>query len=698
MKSRDRNVGTLICLSLLALLAACGGGSGASPTSSVASTPLAMQGAVHGGQQPVTGAQITAYAAGNGGFGSSAVALACTQTNSSGNFSFGGPAALSCSGSSLPTSFSCPSATCPSASAEIYLVASGGNPGLAAGTNNAALQLLSALGPYNQTSSSTFVNITELTTVAAVYSLAQMMGATSSGCVNCTLNLGNRLQAALDIGAKSPWLESAFARADSLVNISPSGPGTALPANGASACVGSFWTEQNCGALLTLNTLADSLAACVNTAGASSSACTQLFCVATPGATFSGSTCTPPSGGSVPQNTLQSALAIALNPGLVPASGVYSMAGAIPAFTPTLTTAPNNWTLSLNFSGAPITSGGYIAIDAAGNVWVAGDYYVTGMTRTLARLSKFNNTGTLLSPPSGFDYSSATSPDGGGTVGVAIDASGNVWVLSNYGTLSKFSSEGVLLSPTAGYTGGGLCIPGGLAIDSAGNIWVANSNDGTSSNANAFLPCSNIGAGRVSEFDSNGVALSPAGGYADGSPAGVHPGYFGIAIDSSGSVWTVDGINHVLRKFNSSGTALTPAGGYQGGGLSGLGYSAIDGLGNLWIADGGIFNGSVGANAASEFSNSGAPMSPLGGYTGGGMGYPQAVAIDGANNVWLASYGTLTELNNSGVPLSPSGFFANYAETALAIDGAGNVWSGGSELIGAAVPVRSPLIGPPQSP
>ena len=681
MNSHMHPTRILICLSLAGLLAACGGGSGTSspPAASDGSTANAMHGAVHGGQQPVTGSQVTAYAAGNGGFGSSAVPLACTQTDSSGSFSFGGPGAVSCSGSSLPNTFSCPSATCPSAAAEIYLVASGGNPGLAAGTNNTALVLLSALGPYDQTSASTFVNVSELTTVAAVYSLAQMMGSTSSGCLNCGTGISGRLQGALDIGAKSPWLENAFARAASLVNVSNSAPGASLPT--ASACSGTS-QPPNCAALTKLNTLADSLAACVNTAGASSSACRQLFCVATPGATFSGTTCTPPSGGAIPQNTVQSALAIALNPGQVPASGVYSLAGSIPAFAPTLSTVPNDWTLALQFSGGGVSSPTGIAIDAAGNVWVSDMTFLGSATKGL---SKFNNLGVPLAPE-GFG-----NPGSGGVqnYAVAIDASGDIWVSANEvppGAVRKFSNSGAMLSPPSGYTAGGMCSPGAIAIDSSGNAWVSNGCAGN--------------PGRISEFDSNGVALSPASGYADGSPAHTSANLQGIAIDESDAVWFGDNFNGLVRKMNASGTPLTPPGGYSGGGTFQPYALAIDASGNVWIAN----NNSTGG--VSEFSGNGVPLSPLGGYTGGGLlNGALSIAIDGAGNAWVAS-GGLCELNSSGLPLSPSTGYAAGVDSSggIAIDGAGNVWVAGyqtsniTEIIGAAAPVKTPLIGPPHVP
>ena len=56
-------------------------------------------------------------------------------------------------------------------------------------------------------------------------------------------------------------------------------------------------------------------------------------------------------------------------------------------------------------------------------------------------------------------------------VGIAIDASGNIWVTSSHdNTITKLSPTGETIGEynTAGET------PFGIAIDSGGNVWVAN--------------------------------------------------------------------------------------------------------------------------------------------------------------------------------------------------------------------------------
>ena len=114
-----------------------------------------LTGSVHAGQTAVSGATIQLYAAGNTGHGSQATALLPTDvtTGANGKLIF--------------------NYICPSASTLIYLVAIGGNPGLSAGTNNAALAMMAALGACGSLGSSATVFINEVTTVASVFALAQ---------------------------------------------------------------------------------------------------------------------------------------------------------------------------------------------------------------------------------------------------------------------------------------------------------------------------------------------------------------------------------------------------------------------------------------------------------------------------------------------------------------------------------------------
>jgi hypothetical protein len=201
----------------------------------------ANSGTVMGGLVPITGSTIQLFAVGTTGDGSASTPLltgAAVLTDGSGNFS-------------LPTF------TCPAPGSLVYITATGGNPGLAAGTNNAAISLMSALGACSTVTSAKPIVINELTTVASVFALETYMTSPTA--------IGSSAADAAD-------LANDFASVNELVDTTKgTTPGPALPANESVT-------------VPTLNTLADILAACVETAGGvagDGSPCGNFFAAAT---------------------------------------------------------------------------------------------------------------------------------------------------------------------------------------------------------------------------------------------------------------------------------------------------------------------------------------------------------------------------------------------------------------------------------
>ena len=173
-----------------------------------------------------------------------------------------------------------------------------------------------------------------------------------------------------------------------------------------------------------INTVADVMHDCVGSAGATSTACHNLFTCVVPGAKPGAgdiAPCTPPAGARVPTDTLAATLDIVRNP-VNNVAVLFTLVSKTPPYLPKLSAAPNEWNVC--------------------------DHDKSG---------------------GGMD-----EPDS-----VAIDARpGNAWV-ANFGPLSysvtEISPAGTFLSGAKGYTGGGLSAPAAIAIDPAGNAWVANS-------------------------------------------------------------------------------------------------------------------------------------------------------------------------------------------------------------------------------
>jgi streptogramin lyase len=112
-----------------------------------------------------------------------------------------------------------------------------------------------------------------------------------------------------------------------------------------------------------------------------------------------------------------------------------------------------------------------VATDQGGNVWIA-NYYGNS-------ISEVNTCGKL----------EVDAAMGGGLVrpqGIAIDGAGTVWVANYQGnSLSELGSSssataGMLLSPSTGFgADASLLAPYGVAIDASGNLWVTNSGKNT---------------------------------------------------------------------------------------------------------------------------------------------------------------------------------------------------------------------------
>jgi streptogramin lyase len=451
-----------------------------------------------------------------------------------------------------------------------------------------------------------------------------------------------------NIGAASTnatGLANAFLVAGNLANVSTgTAPGAALP---PTLAVSSS----------KLNTLANALTACA----AIASDCGPLFAAATP------------AGGAAPSNTLDAAWSIARHPANNVAA-VYAIAVGSTLFSPALSAAPPDWMLYLALTGGDLGSPTTIGVNSGGTVWAA-DY--------VGAISAFSPAGVPLATD-GFT--------GGGlneSFGLAVDSSNRIWVTneqspgavnSGLGTLTELSATGELLSGGSGIFPGLISFPYAIAADSNGNMWIANYFGST-----------------VTLLNSSGVSLSGSNGWGSGSvqlPVA-------IAVDASHNAWVANNANNTISKVTADGSqAITVACCDIPGGI------ATDQSGYVWVAN-------YAASSVSQVSTGGTVVSS--GYTGGGLDHPSSIAVDGAGTVWVANYrgNSISELAGStasspGEALSPSSGFGTDAPMegpfGIAVDASGNLWLSGYinnvlvEFAGAAVPVRTPVTGPPQAP
>ena len=635
-------------------------------------TGPALYGTVMAGTQPVAGASVSLYATGASGYGSASSLVYAPNTN---------PAIITDANGkfTLPAGYSCPQAT-----SEMYLIATGGSasPGL----SNPSLALMTALGPCGALSSSPVV-INEVTTVASAWAVSRFAANPLSTGLTTYLNIGAP-------GSNVTGLANAFAQTYNLVDI---GAGKALftvPAGNANVP----YAE--------LNTLADILNACTVTGGGTAGDGTPCGILLEDANPYRGQPFVPYSG--VPTDTLQAAFEIAQNPAFglqgsaytIDGQDLFPLATLASPFQPSLTKTPADFSIALNFTGGgglqSTTTVNDFAVDASGNLWMTD----SGGNSVI----EWGNLGAAISPSTGLKAASLSHPGA-----FALDASGNLWICDQNG-ITELYSWGVEAQQSP-FSGGGLLQGNScqsIAIDGLGNVWATSRNS-------------------VSKFDSFGNPLSPASGFtiptSPANPALVASILPQLAIDDANNVWL--GVSAPLIYLNTLSLAelsnttgvpnyLTPqpvtgiaSNFVNTQSLQDQSQIAVDASGGVWIPDD---NGNLGTvNRVPAYAGLGTTDVLTTIYAGNGVGgsllsSPRGVAIDGAGNGWVGSIG------NSGQSIPPSvirfnssGSAYGFSSTALAnrpqsiaIDSTGNVWvllnnNTINEFMGVATPAVVPL-------
>ncbi|MCL4479778.1 MAG: hypothetical protein M1381_11925 [Deltaproteobacteria bacterium] len=289
-------------------------------------------------------------------------------------------------------------------------------------------------------------------------------------------------------------------------------------------------------------------------------------------------------------------------------AGIASYEGAL--FTYTWTTSTEGWVVTGNGQTATITAPCQYPSTGAISVTVSDNYGDTASSSLSVSTSLVTHI-----------YQVGNVPNG-----IALDASGNIWVVNSHdNTVSKLDSSGSIIGtyPVGGAT------PADIAIDRSGNLWITNI------------------------YSATVTKMSPSGSIIATYPAGTYPA--GIAIDSSGNMWIANSWSNYITRLNSSGSILGTF--YSGKYPAGM---AVDASGNLWIAN---YQG----NSVTELSPSGSIIATV-----AISDSPSGIAIDSYGNIWVPN-------NTSVIKLSPSGsiqgtFPIGAGLHNVAIDSSNNLW------------------------
>jgi hypothetical protein len=661
---------------LLALLASsavltvgCANMSSTAPDANPFSSPATIKGSVHGGNQPVIGATVTLWFAGQTGPGGAPTKAATTTTDSLGSFGFvqGTP------GDGTTDNYVCPTS---GGSPLVYVTSQGGNTQNNGSTtqNNSAAAFIALYGDCSGIGASSFVYMSEVTTVATMAAVQQFFNPNDDSIR--ADGTGQQRLIMLNIPKTVALLANA---ATGLANAS-----TTLPAaTGGNIASGVSLTATP--ETAKINTLANIISACVNGATSADPACSTLFAAAaTP---IANTTSLNPPGGNFPAttDTLQALYYIFTNPTNSNATNMSNLFGLQPAvgapYQPALIGQPTDWTIGVSyFSASSCTTGSFISsptdinIDGSNNVWF-------GNAQAGGNLSTISAAGAPLNC---IHFDPGTSSTGG-----TLDSAGNVWFAGGT-TLYRYNpnNSSSLAFPVA-------VTPLSITADGAGNVYFSATGSVYQLLGAALAPVA-VAPVQIS----NTVGANPMRMMADNTSA--------TPKLTPGNIWVSSGTNAtsqisptvalsgpgVLNGFVT--TQFTAPGGGNSYGIS------LDNNSNVYVSaidTGFIFRL---ARNGSNWSAASSPW-PFLNPASVGINGPTGIAVDGRANTWIPNSGSssVSEISFFTNPLSPStGFhkdptFLN-ASNATAIDQAGNVWVAGTgnsfitEIVGAGVPIFAP--------
>lgn len=331
-----------------------------------------------------------------------------------------------------------------------------------------------------------------------------------------------------------------------------------------------------------------------------------------------------------------------------------------------------------------------VAVDAAGNIYIADTdnqiiREVSATTGIITTIAGTPLTATLSGPVG--DGGPATKAYLDYPSGVAVDSLGNVFIAdssdqvvrevnASTGIITSVAGKGITGMPGTGNggpaTSAGLLDPVGIAIDASGNLYI--SEDCDVRKVTATTGIINAYAGNYGS-----CGYSGDGGPATGADLGGTPGY--ITLDSAGNLYIADYYNNAVRKVTASTGIITTIAGNGSFGFSGDGGSAtyaalnnpkgvaVAGDGSIYISDAsnyrireiaasGVISTIAGNGTSGPISNGQGTSTPLGVY---GYRWYDSFVADASGNLYFPD-----TLNNVIRKLTPGGVISTIVGTGVA--------------------------------